>query len=751
MKFNNKNDKKIIISIIVFLIITTFFLLYQATFLKLSYDFEAFFPKKSTITKDYYAHREKFEPDNDFILLSVSDSVSIYDKSFLKKVQGLTSSIEKLDDVNIVNSVTNYSHFVKAPFLGTYFDIPLYSKDSLNSSLLIADSLILRSNLISNDFKSTSLFIKTTPYLSKNKSDILANEIHELLHEFSFKHIALAGRSVGQIHYINIMQNELILFMSISLLLVVIIIWRVFNSFSNVLISVLILSLSLIWTAGIISLMGKSLTILLTIMPTVVFIVGMSDIIHFISKYFECLRKGQLHLEALKSTFKQIGKATFLTSFTTAIGFITLLTASISPVREFGLFTGVSVLVTFVVSFLILYVYLFLNNKIVKKVNLQTGRQLKWDSILSKLYSFVMNNKIKLLLSFMFLGVVFVYQGSKVEVNNYLLEDLQNDDPVKQDFLFFENNYSGVRPLEIVVELSPTQKLNDIEILNDLDSIETKVKLVFEANMLTGPAFIFKYGINADKGLFGLAEKMNTLDSIKLNKLYSKLLKNNALVSVYDEKSNTVRIFGRISDYGGKEFKKREVLFFNSLALLNNKYKIYTTGTSKLIDKNNEYLVANTIQGLSIALFLIGIIVGVLFRSFRMIVIALIVNFIPLLFILGLMGFLHIDMKIATSIIFTIAFGIAVDDTIHFLSKLKQELQENDIDTALRNTFLSTGRALILTTIILFFGFISIVGSSFMATYYVGLFVSLSLLVALVSDMFLLPVLIKMFYRSNKK
>ncbi len=751
MKFNNKNDKSIIISIIVFLFVTTFFLFYQATSLKLSYDFEAFFPKNSTITKDYYAHREKFEPDNDFVLLSISDSISILNKDFLNNVDSLTRLIGQLDDVIEVNSITNYSHYLKSPFVGNYFDIPLYSHDSINDFLLKSDSVLLYGNLISLDFKSLCLFVKTTPYLSKNKSDVLAKNIHKCLALFQFKKVALAGRSVGQIHYIDIIQNELILFMSISLLLVVIIIWKVFNSFSNVLISVLILSLSIIWTAGIINLMGKDLTILLTITPTVVFIVGMSDIIHFLSKYFECLRKGQNHLPALKTTFNEIGKATFLTSFTTAIGFITLLTASISPVKEFGLFTGISVLVTFIVSFLILYVYLYLNNKNAIKAKAQNNRQLLWDKTLLKIYRFIMANKSKVIFAFLMLVAFFIYQGSKVEVNNFLLEDLQNDDPVKQDFLFFEENYSGVRPLEVVVKLNPNQKISNTNVVNDVDTIESLVKSIFESKTLNGPIVAYKYALNAEKGKFGLAKSIVDTDSLKLEKLYFKLLKNNALSSVYHKESNTVRIFGRISDYGGLEFKKREKLFVDALGDLNLKYEVFTTGTSKLIDKNNEYLVSNTIQGLSIALLLISLIVGFLFKSLRMVLIALIVNFIPLLFIFGLMGFLGIDMKIATSIIFTIAFGIAVDDTIHFLSKLKLELQNNDIDMALEKTYLSTGRALVLTTIILFFGFISILGSSFMATYYVGLFVSLSLLVALVSDMLLLPVLIKLIYKPNKK
>ncbi len=147
--------------------------------------------------------------------------------------------------------------------------------------------------------------------------------------------------------------------------------------------------------------------------------------------------------------------------------------------------------------------------------------------------------------------------------------------------------------------------------------------------------------------------------------------------------------------------------------------------------------------GLFFAFLVVACVVGIMFKSWKMTIVCLIPNFFPLLLILGIMGFAGIDLKVSTSIIFTIAFGIAVDDTIHFMSKLRLQLAKGrSMLYAVKRTFISTGKAIVVTSIILCGGFLTLVLSNFLGTFYIGLLISLTLLFAVLADLLLLPVLI---------
>jgi predicted RND superfamily exporter protein len=220
-----------------------------------------------------------------------------------------------------------------------------------------------------------------------------------------------------------------------------------------------------------------------------------------------------------------------------------------------------------------------------------------------------------------------------------------------------------------------------------------------------------------------------------------------------DSSEQVMRISGLIPDLGNivVSAKNKELKSFLKTMESQNLIDFKITGTAHLFDKNIRYMSVSLVKGLSISILLIALIMGLVYKSFTILIISVVANIFPLLIVASVMGYFGIELKTSTSIIFTIAFGIAVDDTIHYLGKFKYELNKGKSKViALKTAYLTTGKAMILTTLILCSGFLLLVFSTFAGTYYMGILMSITLFVALIADLTLLPILIFIFYKPKK-
>jgi len=478
----------------------------------------------------------------------------------------------------------------------------------------------------------------------------------------------------------------------------------------------------------------------------------MSDVVHIMTKYIEQLRLGATKIEAIKVTFKEVGLATFLTSLTTSIGFLTLLTASISPIKKFGLFTAIGVFMAFIVAFALLPACLTLLKK--PKVSQKVMNRSAWFGQLSQAFIFVLKHGRLVIVVNVIIVALSIYGLNQIVINTYLIEDLPNDAPLKQSFTFFDENFGGSRPFELTATVDSSRSIYEPEVLNQISKVENYLRTDFEAGNIISPVTVTK-GLNqAVNG--GVSDEFKMPDSESDWKKVNRYLKRKAQRQFSRDltaKNNTVgRISARVGDIGSNlSLKRTEELkhyIKNNIDTALVQFKV--TGTSNLIDKNNQYLAENMFEGLAIAFGVVAIIAGLMFKSLRMILITLIPNIIPLVLVAGIMGIFGITLKLSTSIIFTIAFGIAVDDTIHFISKLKIELNKGkSLIYALKRTYLSTGKAIVVTSLILSGGFLILLLSSFGGTFYTGLLISLTLAFALVIDLTLLPVFVLYFSKKN--
>ncbi|PBQ34386.1 hypothetical protein CNR22_22275 [Sphingobacteriaceae bacterium] len=720
--------------------------------LKFNYDFEAFFPNEDAELEHYNTYRKTFEYDNEFVLVAVENKAGIFQKDFLLRVDSLTKEIAQLKHVKQVTSPSN----LKTLSLGGLFPVQtqvLHIEDPTSyksDSTAIYNSPFLIGSYFPKNAGSLSLFIKTDDILTKKQCDYLASHLESTIANYHFDEVHMVGRIFAQNVYLVTLQKEFGIFLILAFIVVIIFLWLSFRSVYGIVVPVSIVLIAILWTLGIMDLFGKPIDIMSAMLPTMIFIAGMSDVVHFFSKYFEELAKGTEREKIYPLILKEVGFPTLLTLITTIVGFLSLLFSSIKPIKEFGIYTSVGVTVAFVLTYTLLPALLYFFTP--KKLVTVHGTNNRTNNLLRKGLFWIFRSQ-KTILAITALLIVFSVIGiSKIRVNNILLEDLSDKVKLKRDFNFFDTNYSGVRPFELNVVLKDkTKSVWDYEVQSELYKIDEFVKKEYGAGFILSPSSLVKtiYANSVNDPTDGFPGKEDyepIADYLKQNR------KNKDIKRIVSVDGLHTRISAKISDQGSLRINEhdKKLMAYIEKNIQKDLFKFEVTGAAHLIDRNNEYMVSNMTQGFVFSIIVIGILTFFLHRSWRMVLVFIIPNVIPLIIIGGIMGFAGIELKAATSLVFSIAFGIATDDTIHFISRLKIELAYGkSLMYAFKRTYFETGKPIILTTFILLGGFMSLMISDFNSTFYFGFLICITVVIAVMADIFLLPVLLFLIYKKK--
>ena len=430
------------------------------------------------------------------------------------------------------------------------------------------------------------------------------------------------------------------------------------------------------------------------------------------------------------------------------MAFLSLLFSNIKPIRDFGIFTSVGITIAFILTYTLLPALLYF----LSPLAIVKGRRTN-DHVLNGMRSamlWVFSHQRLIVVLTALLLLISIFGISKIRINNILLEDLNDKVKIKQDFNFFDRNYSGARPLEIFIKVkSSSASVWDYHIIKQLEKVEGFISASYRPGFLLSPVNVVKSINESEHGEWKIP------DSTDYSELRNKLIKrrkNRHLLAVVSADGCETRISGKIGDIGSEQTNKlnaglRQFIAKNTDTTL-LEFKI--TGAGHLIDRNNEYMVNNMLQGFCFSVVVIGLLTFLLHRSWRMVLIFIIPNVVPLIFIAGIMGWCGIELKAASSLIFSIAFGIATDDTIHFISRLRLESSSGkSLLYAFKRTYFETGKPILYTTFILIGGFMSLMTSSFQSTFYFGFLICVTIILALLCDLFLLPVLLFYFYPSK--
>ncbi|WP_303311605.1 RND family transporter [Hymenobacter sp. BT730] len=728
--------------------------------LRFNYNFNDFYPAGDPDLDYYVQYSQRFGNDNDYVLLGLEAPAgqTVFDVRFLTKVDTLTRFIQSRRHVTHVSSPTNLTNPV-VEGLGVFNVSYLHPQEPgrrAQDSVLVYRTPGVVGNLISKDARAVTILFQTSPNLSKPPGDSLLAAVRwELQRQgFADNQVHLAGKMVAQSVFVDRLQTELMVFMSLSVLLVTGLLWLTFRTWWGVVLPLVVVLGAILWGLGLMSACGVSIDLMTALLPVMLFVVGMSDTIHIITRYVTELGYGASKRDSLLIALKESGFGSGLSALTTSIGFFTLMTSTIRPIYNFGLFTGISVLLTFVLSFTLLPAMLVLLRKPQLRVPRREGHS--WDGVLGRLFRMVLARRhwVVAISALVLLGSVA--SASRIRINSALLDDLSKNDPVKLDFVFFERQFAGVRPFELDLKPGAGRTIYDLTVLRQTEKIENYLQHTYGLNFVASPVTIIKSVRKALNG--GLLSEYRLPDSeaelqrlLRKVKLFRKKPEFRALAL---PDATEGRLTGRMPDVGSikADALNADLRRFLHTQVNNTVLQTRLTGSANLIDKNNENLTLNMITGMTIDIVMVTLIVLVLFRSLRMTLVVLVPNLVPILVVAGVMGLAGVHMKVSTSIIFTIAFGIAVDDTIHFISKLKLVLlKEKSLFKAVRKTYLMAGKAVIVTSLILVGGFSTLIFSSFDGTFYVGLLIGLTLLFGVVAELTLLPILILYFYRHKPR
>lgn len=738
--------RRISIACFVLLGVGALFLLPQ---LKFNFNFEQFFPEGDPDLEVFKDFTSEFETDDNFLLIAVENQPTVFDTAFLKRIKAFSIACKKeVPEVKTVQSLADFKYPVMTPFGPT--TIPAVHLN--DSSRLTQDSVRIMNderllyNLINGSANSTVILLKMNDNIQLEVSKDVMVAVRSLLASYGFEDARMLGRAYFQSELASLQMREIIISTIISGILISIVMILIFKRWISILIALTSIGIGLLIFMGLLSLMGRELTIMAALYPVLMLIVGTSDVVHILTKYLDELKKGKPRKSALHVTIREIGLATLLTSLTTAVGFATLLSSRVVPIQDFGMNSAIGVIIAYVIviGFTCPLMSLFSREKLIKHKDPID----QWTGFLDKAYFFSLHRS-KFIWAASFVVLVFFGIGiSKVHTNYDLYTNLPTGEKISEDFLYFEKEYAGFRPLELAVSINENYKVFDYEVLQSVNKAEDHIKSLPEIQTAFSLATIVK-SLNQ-------MSKRDNIEAYKFpeEKEYKKLKRmlkavpaSSADILINKDKDKT-RISSKIKDIGAQNIKQltKEIDQWINTNIDTNIVQIQQTGTGLLLDKNSEFVKDSLFEGLLIALTIVSLLMGFLFKNIKMVFLALVPNLIPLLFAASLLGYFNIALEAGVSIVFAIIFGIAVDDTIHFLSKYKLAKNKlGDREAALKVTFQESGKAIIFTTIILFFGFLVLLFSANQPSVAIGMLISVTLFSALIADLTILPVLIRKF------
>lgn len=718
-------------------------------FMKFAFEFEQFFPQGDEDLEFFQEFTKDFESDDNFMIIAIENQPTVFDTSFVQKIQEITKEARRLPHITSVQSLASIKFPVKTPFgINSIPALHVNDQEALqrDKEIILNDERFVY-NLIDEKGKAMAVFMKTTDQLSIEHSYELIDELKALLSKYEVEDAHVLGRAYFQAELAEMQKREVVVSTVFGAILVGFILILLFRRPIPVLIAFGSIGLGLALFFGLLVLLGRELNAIAAFYPVLMLIVGTSDVVHIMTKYLDELKKGKSNDEAISITIKQIGLATLLTSVTTAVGFLSLLTSRLLPIQDFGINSAMGVVLAFVcvILFTCSLLSLIPKEKLLKK----ESKGHLWDKYLLRVNNFTITGRKKIIWSTFIFLIVSGIGISKISTNYTVESNLPKNSKITNDFKYFEREFAGFRPLEFAVTLNNGHKADEYQVVKSVSMIEQEIRKYPQIKAVTSLADIYK-SINQmfnrnDPNAYIFPEDEKTFNQYQK---FVDRIPNQMTASLISKGGDKTRISTRIKDLGADEVKSvgLKIDTYVKENIDPDLFSVRRTGTGLIFDKNAVYIRENLMFGLGLGLLIISIFMGLLFRNFRMLFISLVPNILPLIFAAALIGFVGIKLEAVISIVFALIFGIAVDDSIHFLSKYKQAFSETqDKDKALEITFKETGKAICFTTIILFFGFLIMLFSIHPPSVIIGTLIAVTLLSALVADLYILPVLIRKF------
>jgi|TARA_B100001996_G_scaffold324601_1_gene270181 hypothetical protein len=728
----------------------TIAMIYSASQLKMDFSIEELFAINDPDVEKYFDFLEEFEREDNLILLMYEcDDPFSYENLNLNKT--LIEKFESIKGIDEVTGLSNLEIFTEGEdelLRSVYPYIPLSTDSLLEAKKRISSSEFAQETLISKDGKLASIAIELdASFNNHDKREKIIEEIDHYQNLANWKWHQ-SGIPVLRTRYVQLMVTDTIRFLIPVAIMIIILFTVVFRSWLALLIPMSIIIMVVIWTIGLMVILDIDFNIMTYIIPTLLFIIGIGDSVHFLVKYFGTLSDVKDKKKALSQTIEKIGTAIFLTSITTSIGFGSLIRSNIDIVRQFGVMTAAGVMFAFIltVTYLPAMIMLFKQTPITKLKSYSLGIRI---NILKGFIKIVRSYPKPIIIFTFFFAVISIIGASKINSHNSLMDDLKPGTTLYDDIMIAEERMGAILPLEIIVSLkndSPNE-INDIRdpvFLEHLDKLQKYISSINDiGKMISMVDHIkeFNRAMNDGNNIF------YTIPNSRSAITQTVLIYSDKFNSLTNFDYSKARITGRVKDIDSKRASEIKTDIYNYVENNIPDYmKVEITGTTFLALATNDYLVSDLTTSFVAAFILITVVMIILFKSVPITLISIIPNTIPMLAMAAIMGYFDIILRPPTAMTFAVAFGIAVDDTIHYLTRYRMELPALKWHHRLANdrTIMTTGLAMITTTGILVTGFLILVFSSFTPTADFGLLAALTIFIALVCDLTFLPALLSL-------
>ncbi len=655
--------------------------------------------------------------------------------SFLQQLKAISASVEKLKNISSVTSLTN-------------FDFPTWTSKGIEIRSLIP-KMFLKGDTLSHRFKEKLLSnpkIKKIILSKDHKRTLLLARLDIPLKDLDARKVIIekfkktildalpdntnarfTGVSVVENSYANIVFNSLIRSTMLTSVGLSLALFLFFGRFSSVAVALAGVTISSPIVLGIMQIIGQNITIVNSMVPIMLLIIGVADAIHMEQSFINFRQEKNEIKEAARKMFGAMGLPCLMTAITTSIGFLSLRMANIEAIRDFGMNVAIGVIIVYLMN-LIFVPYLLIKLPS-KQINFTKWFSDGLDKFLQFSSNSVINHPKKITAIFILLIGYSIVTVPKISMDQKFNEEVVEENPLRFNQMLLEKEFTGFLGPEISVKITDEKYLWDKDVINNLTRFEEMLRS--HTDILQVRSYLNFLPDNMPESMFreyltGLCDDPKTKHQIK---------------EVYTTDGKWASVIVRTRDMGTKKAK----VFNDWIKEISNKslgdnFEVEMVGQWWLAQRGMMNILNDMLSSFVTACILILPLMILLLRDFRLFLVSLLPNFLPMLSALAFMATVGISIRIGTAMILAIALGIAIDDTIHFMLHLKEKDSNNqDKNKAVRMTISQTGKAILYTSVILVIGFISMLSNDLIAIQDMGIVASFTIIMALVADLYFVP------------
>jgi predicted RND superfamily exporter protein len=656
--------------------------------------------------------------------------------NYLNKLQK-NDSLSSFELTNLIDpSKTSDVSYLKRKKNELISQMPFYEGLLYNKSGIIRSGIYLDKKIVNTPERKNLVLQKIIPAIEAFEKETKVD-----LHVSGMPYI----RSLNSEYIIS----EISLFIGAALGITSLIFFFFFRSFRTTLISMCIVVVGVMWSFGFLGLLRYEITVLTALVPTLMIVIGIPNCIFLTNKYHQECRIHGNQAKALVRVITKVGTPTLITNLTTSFGFATFIVTNNELLKEFGVVTSINIIALFFLClFVIPVAYSYMS--IPKERHLDHLERSYAVSFLNWIQKTIKNKRTIVYIvaiSLLTAGTIGIF---KMRISGSLIEDMPKKAAFYEDIVFFEKEFDGIMPIEIMIDTKRKKGVMKLTTLKQMDELQQTIDSIPELSKPISIVNLVKYSkqayYNNNPEYYELPTSQEQAFILSFAKNSMKNSKENIMKSYVDSTGQYTRITTFIKDDGINNLELIESKLQSKIDELfpKERYAVSITGKAVVFQKGTKYLLDNLLQSLLLSVFITALLIAFMFRSFKMIVVALVPNLLPLLMTAGIMGYFNIPLKPSTILVFGIAFGLSVDDTIRFLAEYRQALTRNNwkIKKSVFATINESGLSMFYTSVVLFSGFSVFMLSSFGGTIALGGLVSITLLFGMLSNLVLLPSLV---------